>query len=144
MPCGGLSDRGNASIRWQPDAQRNIILAALPLQAVYQVGADGKIRWEAGTQPQGGADAVGFAAPRQAAVDSQGRIWVVDSETEKIYCLSPQGKLLLEYGGPATWDDTAGKGFAHPTGIAAVQVDGAGYLYVGDAGNLRIIKYRVH
>ena len=99
----------------QFDAQRNIILAALPLQAVYQVAPGGKIRWEAGSQPQGGADAISFLAPRQAALDSQGRIWVVDSETDKIYCLSPQGKLLLEYGGPATWDDSLGAGFSHPT-----------------------------
>ena len=125
----------------QFDVQHNVILTALPLQAVYQVAADGKIRWEAGAQPQGGADAIALAAPRQTAIDSQRRIWVVDSETDKIYCLSPQGKLLLEYGGPATWDDRQGIGFAHPTGIAAVRANGVDYLYVGDAGNRRIVKY---
>jgi sugar lactone lactonase YvrE len=128
----------------QFDAQHNIILTALPLQAVYQVAADGKIRWEAGAQPQGGADAMTLVAPQQTAIDSQGRIWVVDSETDKISCLSPQGKLLLEYGGPATWDDRQGTGFAHPTGVATVRADGVDYLYVGDAGNQRIVKYRIH
>ena len=127
----------------QFDVQRNIILAALPLQAVYQVAPSGKIRWEAGSQPQGGADSIPFLAPRQAVLDSQGRIWVVDGETDKIYCLSPQGKLLLEYGGPATWDDARGTGFSHPSGIASVQVDAVDYLYVGDAGNQRIVKYRI-
>jgi DNA-binding beta-propeller fold protein YncE len=127
----------------QFDAQHNVILTALPLQAVYQVAADGKIRWEASAQPQGGADAIALAAPQQTAIDSHGRIWVVDSETDKIYCLSSQGKLLLEFGGPATWDDREGTGFAHPTGIAAVRANGVDYLYVGDAGNQRIVKYRI-
>jgi hypothetical protein len=127
----------------QFDAQRNIILAALPLQAVYQVAPSGKIRWEAGSQPQGGADAIPFLAPRQTALDSQGRIWVVDGETDKIYCLSPRGKLLLEYGGPATWDDSRAAGFSHPSGIASVRIDAVDYLYVGDAGNQRIVKYRI-
>jgi hypothetical protein len=49
----------------------------------------------------------------------------------------------LQYGGPATWDDRRGAGFDHPTGIAATRVDGVDYLYVGDAGNLRIVKYRI-
>ena len=47
----------------QFDAQHNVILAALPLQAVYQVAPNGKIRWEAGAQPQGGADAIALAGP---------------------------------------------------------------------------------
>jgi hypothetical protein len=127
----------------QFDADRNIILAALPLQAVYQVAPSGEIRWEAGMQPRGGADAIPFMAPRQAALDSQGRIWVVDSETGKLYCLSPQGKLLLEHGGRATCDDLRGAGFSNPTGIAAVRIDAVDYLYVGDAGNQRIVKYRI-
>jgi hypothetical protein len=129
---------------FQFDAEHNVVLAALPLQAVYLVAPNGKIRWEAGPQPKGGADAIAFAAPRQAALDHQGRIWVVDGETDKIYCLSREGKLLLEYGGPTTWDDWQGTGFSRPTGIAAVRVDGDDYLYVGDAGNQRIVKYRIH
>ena len=82
-------------------------------------------------------------APRQAALDSQGRIWVVDGETDNIYCLSPQGKLLLEYGGPATCDDGRDAGFFHPSGIASVRIDAVDYLYVGDAGNQRLVKYRI-
>jgi hypothetical protein len=77
------------------------------------------------------------------AVDSRGRVWVVDGETQKIYCLSPAGKLLLTHGGAATWDDVRGAGFSRPSGIAVVALDGVDYLYVGDAGNQRIVKYRV-
>jgi hypothetical protein len=125
------------------DAERNIVFSALPLQAVYKVARDGTILWEAGSQPQGGADVVELLAPRGAAVDGRGRIWVVDGETQKIYCLSPAGKLLLAHGGPATWDDTRGSGFSRPSGIAVVALDGVDYLYVGDAGNQRIVKYRI-
>jgi len=131
----------NYSLQFDP--QRNIILSALPLQAVYKVARDGTILWEAGAQPQGGADTVEFLAPRGTATDSRGRIWVVDGETQKIYCLSPAGKLLLEHGGSATWDDTRGAGFSQPSGIAAVTLDGVDYLYVGDAGNQRLVKYRI-
>ena len=126
------------------DAQRNIILAALPLQAVYQSAPTARF---AGRQaPSRKAAPTPWALPLRDKRPSTARDGSGSSTARprRSHCLSPQGKLLLEYGGPATWDDTAGKGFAHPTGIAAVQVDGAGYLYVGDAGNLRIIKYRVH
>jgi hypothetical protein len=127
----------------QFDAERNVIFTALPLQAVYKVTREGKILWEAGAQPQGGGDTVEFVAPRGTATDSRGRVWVVDGETQKIYCLSPAGKLLLEHGGPATWDDRQGAGFSRPSGIAVVTLDGVDYLYVGDAGNQRLVKYRI-
>ena len=96
-----------------------------------------------GAQPQGGADTVDFLAPRDTAVDSRGRIWVVDAEMQKVYCLSPAGKLLLVHGGPATWDDATGEGFSQPTGVAVAGLDGVDYLYVGDAGNQRLVKYRI-
>ena len=78
----------------QFDAQHNIIFTALPLQAVYQVAGDGKILWEAGAQPQGGADAIACWPPAANGHRQPRADWVVDSETDKIYCLSPQGKLL--------------------------------------------------
>ena len=37
----------------------------------------------------------------------------------------------------------AGRGFSHPSGIASVRIDAVDYLYVGDAGNQRIVKYRI-
>ena len=44
---------------------------------------------------------------------------------------------------PATWDDGRGLGFSRPSAIAAVALDGVDYLYVGDAGNQRIVKCRI-
>lgn len=52
------------------DNSRNVILAAMPLVAVYNITRDGKILWEAGRQPQGGADKIDFGVPRDVAVDS--------------------------------------------------------------------------
>lgn len=127
----------------QFDRNRNIILAASPLMAVYNVAPDGKIIWEAGPEPQGGADKVEFGAPRATAIDSRGNIWVADSAKDKVFCLTSQGKLLFEYGGHANVDDIEGKGFAGPSGIATATVSGADYLYVGDADNQRIVKYKI-
>jgi hypothetical protein len=132
-----------AAYSLQGDGEGNILLAAIPLRAVLKVTAAGKILWEAGLQPQGGADRVEFTAPRDTAIDRHGNIWVVDGGANKIYCLSPAGKLLMVYGGYAGVDDTEGKGFDGPTGIEVTTVGDVDYVYVGDAGNQRIVKFRV-
>jgi len=127
----------------QFDREKNIIISALPLVAVVKVNSEGKIIWEASPQPQGEADRVDFGAPVDTSLDNKGNIWVIDSEKNKIFCLSSSGKLLFEYGGYANVDDTEGKGFDNPTGIEVVTVDGNEFLYVGDTGNNRIVKYKI-
>ena len=125
------------------DQAHNLVLTALPLQSVMKISPEGKILWEAGTDPQGGADKVDFSNPRDLALDSAGNIWVVDSGKDKLYCLSPEGKLLLTFGESSGLDDLSGQGFGDPTGVAVTTVNGVDYLYVGDAGNQRLIKYRL-
>jgi outer membrane protein assembly factor BamB len=127
----------------QFDGKGHVILASIPTVSVIKLAKNGELIWEAGQKASGGADMVEFKAPRDTAVDSKGNIWAVDSETNKIYCLSPSGKLLFEYGGYAGVDDVEGKGFHSPTGIAIATVDEKEYLYVGDSGNLRIVKFRI-
>ncbi|MFZ2657763.1 MAG: hypothetical protein WAX69_22710 [Victivallales bacterium] len=127
----------------QFDRNGDIILAALPLVAVYRIAPDGKIVWEAGLEPQGGADKIEFGAPRATAIDSHGRIWVADTAKNKVFCLSPRGKLLFEYGTRVNVDDIEGKGFDNPSAVAIATVNGADFLYVGDSGNQRIVKYRI-
>ena len=127
----------------QFDQDRAIILAALPLVSVCKIAADGKILWEAGLEPQGGADKIEFGEPRATAIDRHGRIWVADSGKHKVFCLSPQGKRLFAYGERTNVDDVAGKGFQSPTAVATASVNGAEFLYVGDAGNQRIVKYQI-
>ena len=125
------------------DSSRNILLAAMPLVAVYNITPDGRILWEAGRQPQGGADKIDFGVPRDVAVDSRGNIWVSDFAKDSILCLSPHGKLLFTYGHHAGVDDIDGKGFDHPSGIQIAKCDDGEFLYVGDSGNQRIVKFRI-
>ncbi len=124
-------------------ADRAIVMTAMALVAVYKIAPDGAIIWEAGLEPKGGADTVEFGSPRDIATDSQGRVWVTDAAKDKIVCLSSTGTLLLEYGGHANVDDTEGKGFNGPSGIATAKVGDGEFLYVGDAGNQRIVKFRI-
>lgn len=137
--CGHPSGAGY-SLRYDPQGN---LLAALPLRAVVKFDPTGKIIWRAGLAPEGGADQIEFSYPRDVALDSKGNAWVVDSGENKVFCLSPAGKLLLEYGGLSNVDDLQGRGFDSPSGIAAVTVDGQEYLYVGDSGNQRLVKYRI-
>lgn len=124
--------------------KNSILLASIPTVSVIRFSLDGKIIWEAGPWNSGGASKIDFGAPVETAIDSKGNIWVVDSEKDKVFCLSPKGKLLMSYGGLNGVDDTQGKGFYHPSGIAIAKVNGKDYLFVGDAGNLRIVKYQIN
>jgi sugar lactone lactonase YvrE len=121
----------------------NILLAVAPYSAVFKLGKDGKVIWEASVKPQGSADAVEFSNPWDLATDSKGNIWVCDSGTNKVYALSSEGKLLLEHGEYANVDEVEGKGFDGPSGIATATAGEQEYLYVGDAGNRRIVKFRI-
>jgi len=120
-----------------------VVLASAQLLSVQKFGADGKQLWEAGLIPQGEASKISFKQPRDMALDSKGRIWIADAGACKILCLSPEGKLLSEFGGPGYVDDVSGDGLDCPSGIAVTEADGAELLYVADSGNRRILKYAV-
>lgn len=125
-------------------ADGNLVLASKPMVSVMKLSPQGKIRWEATDTPAGNADHVEFGCPADIALDRAGRIWVVDQEKNAVFCLSPEGKLLLTYGQFASWDDMDGAGFSQPSGLAIAEVDGKEFLYVGDAGNGRLLKYQIH
>ena len=125
------------------DAEGNLLLASVPLCSVLKATPEGKVLWEAGPNPSGGADYIAFRAPRDLAVDSRGNLWVVDGDLNQLMCLSSQGKLLLTYGHFGGVDARDGQGFDTPSGVAVTQVDGREFLYVGDAGNQRLVKYEI-
>ena len=125
------------------DARGDLLLAAVPLASVLKATPEGKVLWEAGPNPSGGADHIAFHGPRDLAVDRRGNLWVVDGDLDQLMCLSPEGKLLLTWGHPGGIDDREGQGFDTPSGVAVTQVDGREFLYVGDAGNQRLVKYEI-
>lgn len=73
-----------------------------------------------------GAAAGEFYMPTHLALDAQENIYVTDTGNFRIQKLSPEGKVLLTWGGHG---DTLGK-FAWPKGI---DVDGQGRIYVVDS-----------
>ncbi len=121
----------------------DVYLTATPLRAVLRTSQAGEAVWEAGVAPRGGADRVPFRGPCDLAVDAGGNVWVADKDLCRIFCLSPSGRLLLRYGGPADIDVLDGSGFGRPTGIETARVGGVELLFVGDAGNGRIAVYRI-
>ena len=121
----------------------NILMAVHPMLAVLKVTPGGQVIWEAGMQPRGGAGEVEFGQLRDLAIDSRGSVWVVDAGRHQVVCLSPAGRLRLRYGMHAGVDDREGKGFDAPSGIAVTRVVDSEYLYVGDAGSQRLVKYQI-
>jgi outer membrane protein assembly factor BamB len=130
-----------ATYAMQHDQDGNIVFAAMPLKAVYKVTSVGTIIWESSLKPQGDAEKINFGDPRDLAIDSQNRIWVTDSVNDQVLCLSTNGKLMYQFGMHVGVDDTQGKGFNQPCGLAITKVDDQEFLYVGDQGNQRILKY---
>lgn len=125
------------------DGRGDLVLTALPLLAVLKTAPDGTVRWEAGLQPRGGADTVAFEGPCDLALDRRGNIWIADVRKHAVFCVSPTGRLLLEYGAYAGIDDRQGKGFHAPSGVAVAQSHGTELLYVADSGNQRLVKYEI-
>jgi sugar lactone lactonase YvrE len=110
---------------------------------VQQFSADGKplSAWgDKGSQPGGfGSLKLGYSkhsfGPIAVLVDRQDRVWV-SSLNDRVQCFSADGKFLFGIGGTGT-----GPGqFARPHGMA---VDSKGHLYVADASNQRIQKFRI-
>lgn len=125
------------------DNNQAVLLCSPGLLAVCKMDSAGGLIWEAGSEGRGGADSIELRAPRDVACDSQGRVWVCDNKSDQLICLDAHGRLLLRYGRTAGIDEQDGAGFFHPTGIAVTRGNGHEFLYVGDAGNQRIIKFHL-
>jgi sugar lactone lactonase YvrE len=118
--------------------------------AVYQIGAGGTRTLIAGgnTVPQTGpsfADGVGAAArffgPQGIAIDSDGIIYVADTDNHVIRKVTRQGAVMTLAGQPNKFGSADGIGsaaqFFAPSAIA---VDKSGNVYVAELGNYAIRK----
>jgi hypothetical protein len=132
-----------ATYAMKHDWDGNIVLTARPLKAVYKITPEGTILWEAGLTPRGGAEKIEFQHPRDVAIDRHNRIWLTDCLKNKVFCLSPEGRLLYAFGKKVGVDDQIGEGFSEPTSIGIAHVNGREFLYVGDKGNQRLLKYQI-
>ena len=100
---------------------------------------DGIVETVAGTPIVRGYDGDGgdagkavFAAPKEMAVDTDGNIYVVDTETHAIRRIDAKTWIVDTIAGPST-----GAGLGRPHG-AAVGPDGA--IYIGDSETHRVRK----
>jgi len=119
------------------DSGNNTIRKITPSGVVTTVAG------QAGTKgsSNGAAASALFNTPYGVAVDRLGNIYVADSSNFTIREITPGGIVSTVAGMPGAQGSTDGTGgaarFAVPWGIA---VDGAGNLYVADAGNDTIRK----
>lgn len=96
-----------------------------------------------GTLNIGFADGIGsaakFSTPNGLAVDSSGTIYVADTYNNAIREISPDGVVITLVGGSYGFVDGIGTAayFRYTSGVS---VDGAGNLYVSDAGNNAVRK----
>jgi regulation of enolase protein 1 (concanavalin A-like superfamily) len=95
------------------------------LDRIQVFAADGKLirRW--GNYGSGNGQ---FAFPLGTAVDTNGDVYVVDSENTRIQVFDSQGKFLRKWGSAGTGNGQ----FEHPAGIA---IDASGNVMVTDYGH---------
>ncbi|MEM7229367.1 MAG: 6-bladed beta-propeller [Planctomycetota bacterium] len=78
-----------------------------------------------------------FDRPRGIAVDAAGRIYVADSDNDRVQVFDSAGSFLFEFGSPGMG---AGQ-FGFASGIA---VDGAGRIHVVDVDNDRVSVFDIN
>jgi len=123
------------------DASGNIWVADTDNNTVRKITAAGAVSTIAGTAGvSGSADGTGtaatFHAPSGIAVDASGNIYVADTLNDTVRKITAAGAVSTVAGTAGVSGSADGSGaaarFTGPQGLA---LDGAGNLYVADAGN---------
>ncbi|WP_197893518.1 NHL repeat-containing protein [Variovorax sp. PBL-H6] len=126
------------------DANGNFYVADIDNHMIRKITPDGVVTTLAGSTTPGFADGTGAAArfntPVGVAVDLGGNVYVTDWSSNVIRKITPAG-VVTTFAGSGTLGPADGTGtnaqFSTPSGIS---VDGAGNVYVSDAGNRAIRK----
>ena len=91
-----------------------------------------------------GPGSLPLRGPHALTTDSRGRVWVADSDANRIVCLDAEGNFLTKFGKFGGLEARDGNSFCRPEGIATVKdATGQEWLYVADGLNQRIMKWRV-
>ena len=87
----------------------------------------------AGTRVYVRADNRRLSGPKHAAVDSIGRIYLVESEANRLHIFAPNGDSLLIFDKPSSKLGL----LKDPTGVA---LGPKGEIYIFDTGNHRVLR----
>lgn len=98
---------------------------------VQKFDSDGKLLASWGTRGTGAGQ---FNSPAAIALDSQGNLYIADTDNSRVQVLDPSGKFLSQWGKSGSGDSA----LDHPYGIA---VDAQGNVYVADSRNARVQKF---
>jgi sugar lactone lactonase YvrE len=143
----GSSDGTGSAARFQQplgiavDSSGNVYVADTGNYTVRKITPAGVVTTLAGTPGLYNADGDGglFDSPTGLAVDPQGNVYVADTGNNAVYKITPTGAATVLAGdaheeGAGGYSDGIGTAaqFKAPYGVA---LDGAGNLYVADAGN---------
>jgi hypothetical protein len=142
----GSAARFNDPIAVAVDTAGNVYMADSGNNSIRQVTSNGVVTTLAGSPGQSGStDGTNYTAlfnnPGGVAVDTAGDIYVADSGNNTIRKVTGYGVVTTLAGNPGLSGSADGTNitarFSNPIGVA---VDGAGNLYVADAGNNTIRK----
>ena len=137
-----------ASFNWPTgvavDSSLNVYVADSDNHKIRKITSAGVVTTLAGSGSSGSADGTGtlasFSYPKGVSVDTEGNVYVADTNNSKIRKITPGGAVttLAGSGSSGSVDGTgAAAGFSYPWGVA---VDNSGNVYVADSNNHKIRK----